>query len=138
MAARKSAAARRRAPAPALDPRAEEARRDEVLLLSTAWAAFREGVATAEGEAAFAAQSIGGQPLRPEPAAPSGRVERLVVHNWKPEPGLVSIGDVQLELEPGQQVTLWVKAGVAPPVQDSAEQVDGSLSILTDDDRLVG
>jgi hypothetical protein len=134
MATRKSATARRREREVVADAPSDEAQRDELLLLSDAWAAFRNGLA-AGAEEHFAAEPVG---VPGPPPEAGGQVERLVVHNWKPEPGLVSIGDVQLELEPGQQVTLWVKAGAAVPADPAADPLDGSLSILTDDDRLVG
>jgi hypothetical protein len=47
----------------------------------------------------------------PLPPAP----DRLVVTNWDAEPGLVCLGDVELELEPGQSATLWVNRSSPTP-----------------------
>ena len=101
---------------------AAEAARDEQRLLAGAWAAYHQGVAEAD-EAPM---------IEPAPARP----ERLVVQNWKSEPGLIPIGDVHLQLEPGQEVTLWVGRAGAVRLGDDGP-AEGLLSILTEDDTLL-
>lgn len=56
-------------------------------------------------------------PPPPSPAPAAARVrfaplaqeaDRLVITNWDTAPGLVALGDVELELEPGQSAALWI------------------------------
>jgi hypothetical protein len=71
-------------------------------------------------------------PLPPE-------VDRVVIQNWNPEPGFVPIGDVEVELDPGQAVTLWVKrASPLPnPRPGPPEEPRSNLIFLSDQDTLL-
>ena len=134
---RPSAASRVRRPRSARvrSPEAELAARDEAMLLAAARAAFNAGLLDEPREPT--ALALSGEPsgysLPPSP------VERVVIQNWKPEAGFVPIGDVELELQPGQAVTLWVGRGAPTPMpRDTDVGVSGSLAILWDDEPLLG
>ena len=61
-----------------------------------------------------------------------------MIQNWNPHPGFVPIGDVELELDPGAAVTLWVNRAAPTPDVRAREPEDqgASLYILCDDRRL--
>jgi hypothetical protein len=66
-------------------------------------------------------------------------LDRLVIQNWSSETGFVPIGDMELELDPGQAVTLWIGRSAATPVPAADERAEtpGSLLILPDPSQLV-
>jgi hypothetical protein len=75
--------------------------------------------------------------LRFSPLPPE--VDRVVIQNWNPHTGFVPLGDVELELDPGQAVTLWVNRSSPTPDarQDACEDVRSSLFILSEDEPLI-
>lgn len=131
------------------DLEAELAARDEVMLLTAARAAFNEALGAAPAlpapdEATPEPDEAGpGEPARRDRrlrfTATPPQVERMVIQNWKAEPGFIPIGDVELELDPGQEVTLWVNRGAPPALADTpeGEHVRSSLAILAEDEPLL-
>lgn len=111
---------------------------DEAALLSQAWTAFNEHVGGGIDTLPVVAARYW-EPTEASVRPATRQPERLVIQNWKSRPGLVPIGDVAVELEPGQEVTLWVTRDAALALQpglNDDEPLDG-LSILTEDDALL-
>jgi hypothetical protein len=105
----------------------ELAAQDEQALLADAWAAFNAGVCK------------GGADMDPLPPPP--QLNRVVILNWKAEQGFIPIGNVELELDPGQKVTVWIDASRSvPQLVDRPERsaLPGTLAILCDDEPLLG
>jgi hypothetical protein len=95
-----------------------------------------------------------GEPPRATPRLPALRrrlrfspmpaeVDRVVVQNWNAQKGYVPVGDVEVELDPGQAVTLWINRSSATPVgqpgepEAEAEAAPAGLLILGDEDALL-
>jgi hypothetical protein len=68
-------------------------------------------------------------------------VDRVVVQNWNAQKGYVPVGDVEVELDPGQAVTLWINRSSATPVghadEAEADAPPAGLVILADEDALL-
>lgn len=62
--------------------------------------------------------------------------ERVVVQNWNPHPDFVSLGEVELELEPGQSAAMWVRAGSEAPMLDKMRSAPSNLLILSNEQSL--
>jgi hypothetical protein len=101
------------------------------MLLEAARAALSQSVAAQEVSAAS-------QILDTDRLGPSTAPVRMVVQNWKRSPGLVPIGDVRLQLDPGQEVTLWLDRPRDLAVEPEDADTLDALSILTDEDSLLG
>lgn len=121
----------------------ERAAFDEEMLRAAAWAAFNAAVGAVtpasdllqllhDDAALDPVASLAASGMQPPEA------ERLVIHNFKAEPGFVPVGQVELELEPGQGVVLWVNRGTRLPLPAGGEgDVPTRLVILADDDDLL-
>lgn len=69
-------------------------------------------------------------PLPPE-------VDRVVIQNWNAETGFVPVGDAEIELDPGQAVTLWINRAAATPVGQGGGEFNSSIVILAPDEQLI-
>jgi hypothetical protein len=137
---------------------AELAARDEEMLLAEAWKAFDDGLREARGFLAGAVPaelvpSVAHGAARGEEPEPAGvpdwracraendtaQLERVMIQNWKADSALLDIGDVKLELEPAQSVTLWV--GRSNPMtflqRQEDEPVRSGFALLYDDEPLL-
>ena len=117
------------------------------MLLAAAWAAFNEAAASPAPlaappchEAAACASPPAERRERLTFTTPAGGVDRVVIQNWKSERGFVPIGGVELELDPGQAVTLWVNRDHPTPQPREPEEDEGArscLAILWEDEPLI-
>jgi hypothetical protein len=128
---------------------------DEDLLLATAFCGCLEPAPPAPPALRPpAAKRLGfrrvAEPQRAAPRAPSltrrlrfapapAEVDRVVVQNWNAQKGYVPVGDVEVELDPGQAVTLWINRSSATPTgeTDGAEPAAAGLVILGGEDALL-
>ena len=104
--------------------------------LAQVWAhierfAFAPSAAEVQAEAQAQTQAQ----TQAEPPA-DGALDRLVIQNWNPHPGYVPLGDADLELDPGQAVTLWVRRSIPTPVARAAPPAGDGPVILSDEETL--
>lgn len=83
-----------------------------------------------------AAAAAAAQATAPAETPAGADLDRLVIQNWNPHPGYVPLGDADLELDPGQAVTLWVRRSAPTPVARAAPAVGDGPVILSDEETL--
>jgi hypothetical protein len=74
------------------------------------------------------------QPARLRFTPTRRQADRILLTNWNTQVGFVSVGDVELELEPGQSAAVWIdRADPGPFAADEPAAPRESLYFLSDE-----